>query len=46
MLKSALVWTGGLIAVYLLVSQATGAGRLLQSGASAYVSGVRVLQGR
>lgn len=46
MVKTALVWTGGLIAVYLLVSRATDAGRLLQSGASAYASSVRVLQGR
>lgn len=44
--RTVLVGTGVLIAVYLLVSNATDAGRLLASGGSVYVQGVRVLQGR
>ena len=39
-------YTAGLVATYLLVSRATNAGRLLNSGTSAYVRSVRVLQGR
>jgi hypothetical protein len=41
-----LVGTGLLIALYLGLAYATNGGKLLGSGASAYVSGVRVLQGR
>lgn len=46
MLGTALTYTAGLIVVYLLVSHATDAGKLLGAGSSAYNSGVRTLQGR
>ncbi len=39
-------YTAGLVAVYLLVSNATGAGRLLTSGGNAYARAVKTLQGR
>lgn len=41
-----LLGTGILIGVYLLVSNATGAGTLLGGARDAYVGGVKVLQGR
>ncbi len=44
--KKFLLGTGLLIATYLVVSNATGFGRSVQAASSAYVSGVKVLQGR
>jgi len=38
--------TGVLVGVYLVVSHYTGAGKLLTSGASAYATAVKTLQGR
>jgi hypothetical protein len=38
--------TAGLIVVYLVVSNATGAGQLLTSAGSAYKGAVTALQGR
>jgi hypothetical protein len=46
MLRQVLVITGGLVVVYLLVSHATGAGKLLSTAGSVYTGGVKVLQGR
>lgn len=40
------VITGVLVAVYLAVSNATGAGKLLTSAGSVYTGAVRTLQGR
>jgi hypothetical protein len=45
-MKQALFYTAILVGVYLVVSNATGAGKLLTSAGSAYVGGVKVLQGR
>jgi hypothetical protein len=45
-MRTVLVYTGGLIAIYLLVSHATEAGKLLTSAGSVYTGGVRTLQGR
>ena len=39
-------YTAGLVAVYLVVSHYTGAGKLLTSGGSAYSQAVKTLQGR
>lgn len=41
-----LKWTGGLIALYLALYYATGAGNLLKTGGSVYAQGVKTLQGR
>lgn len=46
MIRQVLVGTGLLIGVYLLVSRATDAGKLIAAGSSAYNTGVRTLQGR
>lgn len=46
LLTKGLVWSGGLIALYLLLANATNAGTLLTSAKGAYVDGVTVLQGR
>lgn len=46
MLTKALTYTGVLIGVYLLVSHATDAGKLLTSAGSAYTGAVKTLQGR
>lgn len=45
-MRKALIWTGGLIALYLAVSHATDAGKLLTSAASGYSTAVKTLQGR
>lgn len=45
-MKTLLVGTGVLIAIYLIVSNATNAGKLITAGGNAYAGGVRVLQGR
>lgn len=45
-MRQVLYYTAGLVAVYLLVSHATDAGRLLQAAGSTYSEGVRTLQGR
>jgi hypothetical protein len=45
-MRTILLYTAGLVAVYLLVSNATGAGRLISAGSSAYTGAVRTLQGR
>lgn len=45
-MKKALVYTGGLIALYLIVSNATGSGALLKNGSSGSVSIIKALQGR
>lgn len=44
--RTALLYTAGLVAIYLLVSHATEAGKLLGAGASGYALGVKTLQGR
>lgn len=41
-----LKYTAALISIYLLVSHATEAGRLLSSGQGAYSGAVKTLQGR
>lgn len=41
-----IVWTGGLIALYLAVTNAPGLARLIGAGRDSYTSGVKVLQGR
>lgn len=46
MLMKGLTYTAVLVGVYLLVSHATDAGRLLSAAGSTYVGGVKVLQGR
>lgn len=38
--------TAGLIALYLIVANATGSGQLINSGGSVYVDAVKALQGR
>jgi hypothetical protein len=45
-MRTFLYYSAGLIAVYLLVSHATDAGRLINSAGSAYGGAVKVLQGR
>jgi hypothetical protein len=40
------LYTGLLIGTYLLVANATGAGRVIQAGASGYATAVKALQGR
>lgn len=44
--RTILVGTGALVALYLLVSHATDAGKLLGAVGTAYTGGVRTLQGR
>jgi len=46
MFKTLLVGTGALVAIYIIVANATGFGRAVGAGSSAYNSGVKVLQGR
>lgn len=46
MFKTLLVGTGALVAIYLGVSYATGAGRVIGAASGAYNSGVKTLQGR
>jgi hypothetical protein len=41
-----LKYTAVLVGTYLLVANATGAGKLFSSGASAYSTAVKTLQGR
>jgi len=45
-IKKILMGTGILVGLYLLVSHATEAGKLLTSTEGAYAGGVKVLQGR
>lgn len=45
-MRTVLYYTAGLIAVYLLVSHATGAGALIKAGGGVYTSSVKALQGR
>ncbi len=44
--RKIIVLTAVLVGTYLVVSHATEAGKLLTSGASAYGTAVRTLQGR
>ena len=44
--RKALVYTGGLIGLYLVVRHATGAGTVLHAGANGGAKFVRTLQGR
>jgi hypothetical protein len=44
--KTVIKWTGGLIALYLGLYYATGAGNLLKTGGGVYTGAVRTLQGR
>jgi len=44
--KKIFVGTGVLIGMYLLVANATGAGKLLSSGSSGATSVIKTLQGR
>lgn len=46
MVRQVLYYSAGLIAVYLLVSHATDAGKLLTNAGSAYSGAVKTLQGR
>ena len=46
MAKTLLTYTAGLVVVYLLVSHATDAGRLVSATTSGYAQSVKVLQGR
>lgn len=46
MLKKTLVIVGGLIALYLVVENATGSGTLITKGASGASTVVKSLQGR
>ena len=46
MLAKGLTYTAVLVGVYLLVSHATDAGKLLTSAGGAYGGAVKVLQGR
>ena len=46
MLRKGLLYTAVLVGVYLVVANATGAGRVIQAGASGYATGVKALQGR
>lgn len=45
-MRTVIFGTGVLVGIYLLVSHATGAGRLIGAAGNAYMGGVRVLQGR
>jgi hypothetical protein len=45
-MRTVLLYTAGLVAVYLVVSHATDAGKLLSSGGSVYATAVKTLQGR
>lgn len=45
-MRQVLTLTAILVGTYLVLSYATGAGRLLQTGGGVYVQGVRALQGR
>lgn len=45
-MKKALTYTAILVGIYIVVSNATDAGRLLGSGSKAYNSAVKTLQGR
>ncbi len=46
MIRKLLLGTGILIGIYLAISHATDAGKLLTAGGNTYVAGVKVLQGR
>lgn len=46
MLRTALMYTAGLVVVYLVVAHATGAGDLLRAAGSSYSGAVKTLQGR
>ncbi len=45
-MKTAIFYTAVLVGVYLIVSNATGAGQLLGAGFTGYQGSVRTLQGR
>ena len=45
-MRTIVVGTFVVVAIYLAVSHATGAGRILSAAGSAYSGGVRTLQGR
>lgn len=45
-MKKALTYGGGLIALYLVVNYATGAGSVLKAGAAGGTSVIKALQGR
>lgn len=45
-MRTVIVGTFAIVAVYLVVSNATGAGKLLSAAGNAYSGGVKVLQGR
>lgn len=45
-MRNLLLYTAALVGVYLLVSNATGAGRLITASGNVYAQGVRTLQGR
>jgi len=45
-MRTVLVGTGMLIALYLGLSYATNGGKLIAAGTQGYVAGVRALQGR
>lgn len=45
-MRQVLVLTAGVVVVYLLVANATGAGRLLGTAFQGYSGAVRTLQGR
>jgi hypothetical protein len=45
-MKKIISGTFALVAVYLVVANATGAGKIISSAASGYRTGVKTLQGR
>lgn len=45
-MKRGLIFTGGLIALYLVVANATGFGKSVQAVGGVYNGAVKVLQGR
>ncbi len=46
MIKTGMLYTAVLVGVYLLVSHATDAGKVITATSSGYAQGVKVLQGR
>jgi hypothetical protein len=45
-IRTVLVGTGALVALYLALAHATDGGRLLSAGGNVYTGAVRTLQGR
>lgn len=45
-MKKVVTYTFGVVALYIVVANYTGAGKLLTAGAGAYATSVKALQGR